>query len=214
MKQVNVMRAIIVTAVLVTMQIAGSCLALGQEDKVADTACGSFKNAVSPDLVQYLNGVVPDAKNADCVTVAIRKLGKERYEPAISALVKLLDFRRPLTQEEKMGIWERMRITEELFPSAEALEQIGKGAIPELLSAIEADSTSGTARENAVVVWMEIYRKSDEHPRGVADLKREESKVNGNAVKQRLKWAVQKALTRCNPNEEHECQRAAATGAP
>jgi hypothetical protein len=214
MKQVNVMRAIIVTAVLVTMQVACSCPSLGQEDKGADTTCEGFKNAVSPDLAQYLNGVVPDAKNADCVTLAIHKLGKERYAPAISALVKLLDFRRPLTQQEKMGFWLRPRITEELFPAAEALELIGKEAIPELLSAIKAGSTSGTARENAVAVWMEIYRHSDEHPRGVADLKREETKVNDNAVKQRLVSAVQKALTKCNPEEKDECQRAAATGAP
>jgi len=211
MKEGDVMRAIIVTAVLVTMQIACSCQALGQEDKGADTTCERSKNAVSPDLAQYLNGVVPDAKNADCVTSAIRKLGKERYGPAITALVKLLDFRRPLTQQEKMGFWVRPRITEEMFPAAEALELIGKEAIPELLSAIKADSTSGTARENGVAVWMEIYKY--EHPRGVADLKREETKVNDNAVKQRLMWAVQKAVTRCNPDEKAECQRAAATGA-
>ena len=113
-----------------------------------------------------------------------------------------------------MGIWERPRITEELFPAAEALELIGKEAIPELLSAIKAGSTSGTARDNAVAVWMEIYRHSDEHPRGVADLKLEETKVNDKAVKQRLMSAVEKALTRCNPDEKDECQRAAATGAP
>jgi hypothetical protein len=192
MKEGDVMRAIIVTAVLVTMQIACSCQALGQEDKGADTTCEGFKNAVSPDLAQYLNGVVPDAKNADCVTLVTRKLGKERYGPAITALVKLLDFRRPLTQQEKMGFWVRPRITEEMFPAAEALELIGKEAIPELLSVIKADSTSGTARENAVAVWMEIYKY--EHPGGVADLKREETKVNDNAVKQRLMWAVQKAV--------------------
>jgi len=212
MKEGDVMRAIIVTAVLVTMQIACSCQALGQEDKGADTTCEGFKNAVSPDLAQYLNGVVPDAKNADCVTLVTRKLGKERYGPAITALVKLLDFRRPLTQQEKMGFWVHPRITEEMFPAAEALELIGKEAIPELLSAIKADSTSGTARENAVAVWMEIYKY--EHPRGVADLKREETKVNDNAIKQRLMWAVQKAVTRCNPDEKDECQRAAATAAP
>lgn len=120
------------------------CLAFvhsaGGQDRF-ESWCDSLRNASSPDLLQFLNGVVPDERNAHCVTWAIHKLGEDHYEPAITVLVKLLDFRRPETRDEKMGIYERPQIIEELFPAANALEVIGKNALPEVLRAIEAAST-------------------------------------------------------------------------
>jgi hypothetical protein len=56
------------------------------------------------------------------------------------------------------------------FPAEEALEQIGKKALLEVLRAIEADSTSAIARENALSVWMEAYKY--ERPKGVRTTER------------------------------------------
>jgi hypothetical protein len=161
-------------------------------------------------LVQFLNAVVPNETNSRCVTWAIHKLGNEHHEPAIPALVKLLDFRLPRTPVEEIF----HGLSEESFPAEAALELIGKKALPEVLRAIEADSTSAIARENALSVWMEIYRESDEQPKGVSLLKQEETKVSDSATKQKLRWAVQKALTYCNPPEKAACRQAAATGVP
>ncbi len=44
-----------------------------------------------------------------------------------------------------------------MFPAAESLEQSAKAKI-EVLHAIGSDSVSATARENAIAVWMEIYK--------------------------------------------------------
>jgi len=66
------------------------------------------------------------------------------------------------------------------------------------------------ARENAVAVWMEIHKY--ERPKGVALLKQEENRTNRDAVKQRLKLAIQKALEWCGPPEDAACVQAAATG--
>jgi hypothetical protein len=164
--------------------------------------------ASSPDLVQFLNTTVPDERNARCVTWAINKVGKKRYEPAIKPLVRLLDFRRPQTEGERIF----RGLSEETFPAEVALEVIGKNALPELLRAIEADTTPETSRENALNVWMEIFRQSDEHPKGVADLKQEEAKVSDERSKARLRWAVEQAVGRCNPSEQAACRKAAATG--
>jgi hypothetical protein len=129
-------------------------------------------------------------------------------------LVKLLDFRRPATPAEKSGFYIRLQIIEEVFPAASALEAIGKKVLPEVLRAIEADSTSATARENAVAVWMEIHRYGDEHPKGLALLKQEEINAKDGATKQRLRWAIQKAMAWCNPPEEAACREAARASAP
>jgi hypothetical protein len=172
-----------------------------------------LRDASPPDLVQFLNGAVPDDKNAECVTIAIRKLGKERYAPAIAVLLKLLDFRRPPTGDEKRGIYERPQIIEEVFPATEALELIGKDALPEVLGVIEAASTSMTARNNAIAVWMEGFKY--ERHKGIALLKQEENKLKDDTMKEKLRQAVEKALTYCGPKEEEEgaACRVAATGA-
>ena len=71
----------------------------------------------------------------------------------------------------------------------------------------EADSTSVRARENAVFVWMEIYKY--ERSEGVALLKQEEDKVSDAATRARLRWAISKALTWCNPPDVEACKTAA-----
>jgi len=205
-----ILKRIKMFAVMVILFLVVPFLAVGQVHGRYDGWCDSLQNATSPDLVQFLNAVVPDEKNARCVTWAIHQLGNEHHEPAIPALVKLLDFRIPRTPVEEIF----HGLSEETFPAEAALELIGKKVLPEVLRAIEADSTSAIARENALSVWMQIYRESDEQPKGVSLLKQEENRVSDSAIKQKLRWAVQKALTYCNPPEKAACQEAAATGVP
>jgi hypothetical protein len=200
-------------AISMVLCLAFVCEAFGQVHDRYENVCPSLQDAIPPDLLQYLSGVTPDEKNAWCVTWAIRRVGKARYEPAVSALVRLLDFRRPQTPQEKMGFGDLS--SARVFPAQDALEEIGKAALPEVLRAIEADSTSGTARENAVEVWMEAYKY--ERPKGVALLKQEEMKTTDTAIKQKLTWAIQRALTYCGPPEEDEgtaCRKAAARSRP
>jgi len=201
-----ILRGIKIGAATLVLCLAIPLLALGQVHEKYEGWCDSLQNASSTDLVQYLNAVVPDEQNARCVTWAINKLGNEHYEPAVPTLVKLLDFRLPQTRVEEIF----HGLSQESFPAEAALELIGKKALPEVLRVIEADSTSVTGRENALSVWMEIYRESDEQPKGVSLLKQEETKVSESAIKQKLRWAVQKALTYCNPPEKAACQQAAA----
>jgi hypothetical protein len=194
--------------VAVILCLAVPVLGVGQVHEKYEDWCYGLQNASSPDLLDFLNAVVPDEWNDRCITWAIHKLGKEHYEPAIPALVKLLDFRLPLTPTEEIF----RGTSQALFPAEEALAQMGKKALPEVLRAIEADSTSATGRENALSVWMEIYRESDEQPKGVGRLQQEATKVSDGTIQQKLKWAVQKALTYCNPPEKSACEQAARTG--
>jgi hypothetical protein len=179
---------------------------------VVGQGCESLRNAAPDDLTSFLNTATPDQKNADCVTSAIKNLGARRHAPAVPALIKLLDFRRPLDEREKRGSHPHMRGVWEMYPAVDALESMGSNALPALLDAIKADSSSVTARENAVVAWMEIYRRSDEHPKAIALLKQAETKAADFPTDQRLSWAIAKALTWCNPPEVNACKLAAETG--
>lgn len=204
------MRAFRIVALALTACLAFALATSAQVHERFEGWCSTLEATSPADLVQFLNATVPDGQNARCVTWTIHKLGKERYEPAITALVKLLDFRRPQTEGER--IFEGL--SRELFPAEEALELIGKKALPEVLHAIEVDTSSDVSRQNALEVWMEIYRQSDEHPKGIADLKEEEAKVSDEKSKARLKWAVEQAVARCNQPEAAECRKAAATASP
>jgi hypothetical protein len=173
--------------------------------------CASLEHADSSDLVEFLNGVVPEEKNAHCVTWALHRLGDERYEPAIHALVRLVDFRRPLTEMEKGGAFLRPSVIGEMFPTAESLEQIGRSAQPEILQVIASDSASATARENAISVWMEFYKF--ERPKGVALLKQEERKATTEAARQKFSTAARTAVKYClGDPDEPACESAAKTG--
>ena len=199
------MRGTKVLSVTLKFCFAFAFRAFGQAHEKFEGWCNSLQDARSPDLVRFLNTVFPDEMNARCVTWAIHKLGKEHHEPAIPALVRLLDFRTRRTHVEEIF----HGLSEELFPAEVALELIGKKALPEVLRAIEANSTSPIARENALSVWMVVYRGSDEQPKGIRLLREEETKANDEEVKQKLRWAVQKALTYCNPPEQAACRDAA-----
>ena len=204
------MRATKTAALALTMCLSFALTASGQVHEKYEGWCTTLEAATLPDLVRFLNATVPDEQNARCVTWAINRLGKERYEPAITLLVKLLDFHRPMTEGERIF----RGLSQDTFPAEDALALIGRKALPELLHSIESDTTPDASRRNAVDVWMEIYRQSDEHPKGVAELRQEEAKASDEKSKARLKWAVEQARAHCNPPEKDACRKAAATGSP
>src|ERR1700733_13522910 len=154
--------------------------------RLAAQECDRLRDATSSELVSYLNGV-SDRRGAECTAFAIKKLGEYRYEAAVPVLAGLLDFRRPADVREKQGLYLHIQGIDEVYPAARALEEIGKGSLPAVLSVIKGDSSSTTSRENAVFVWMEIHK--DESPKGVALLKLEGDKTEDATAKSHLRSA-------------------------
>jgi len=204
------MRGTRYASIAILFCLAFPCGASGQVHDRFEDWCEGFKNASLSDLAQFLNAVVPDESNSRCVTWTIHELGRAHYEPAIPALAKFLDFRRPLAPAEQ--IFHGLSL--DLYPAETALELIGRKSLPAVLGVIKADSSSVVAQENAVDVWMVVYRATDEQPKGVARLKQEEARASDDATKQRLRRAIGKALAQCNPPEQAACREAAGSAAP
>jgi hypothetical protein len=187
--------------------VAVAGLLLSSALQIAAEECELLQDAVPDRLVSYLDSEHPDQQNAACITLAINKLGDERYVPAIDVLAKLLDFRRPATSREKQGLYIHIQSIDEVYPAAKALEQIGEEALPAILDAIKAGTTSRTGRENALFVWMEIYKS--ESPRAISLLRNEFNKSEEAVSKRNLQWALSHAPNWCNPSDKEQCDLAA-----
>jgi hypothetical protein len=189
----------------VSYATAQKCLSLGIVDKHG--------------LVSYLEQTKPNDDNAECITLAVKNLGQERYEPAISALINKLDFRRPPNAHEKVGVRLHPQVIEELYPAANALEEIAlpsertKFAVQSaILDAIGSASSSDTARENAVAVWMFLHREKPS--KGVALLRQEAVKASDPGVKENYISALSRAQTHCGPSDKSRCKAAARLPKP
>src|SRR5574341_1506009 len=174
---------------------AAFCL-LGRAPLIAQD-CERLGAASPEGLVGYLSRVVPDRENASCVAFAISQLGGQRHEPAIPVLLKFLTFRWPLNARQKQRLYVIEHDGFTIYPAANALERIGKNALPAVLGAIKAKTTSREGIEVAVAVWMTIHQNQ---AAGLALLKQEADKTkNDPETKQRLGWAAFKALGWCSP---------------
>ncbi|HWG58889.1 MAG TPA: hypothetical protein VN661_07560 [Candidatus Acidoferrales bacterium] len=155
--------------------------------------CPALHSADPATLLQYLNDNKPTPQNAICVTWAIYGVGDARYEPAIPALVNLLDFARQIIT----GTWDHLPGS--AYPAVEALEDIGRPSLPALLATMKAPAASPTAQTNALEAWLIIYRTSDRQSHGFAALRREANATTDDSVKKRLEDILQYGL-------KHWCQ--------
>src|SRR5947209_15058505 len=97
---------------------------------VAALDCNGLQNAASSELVSYLRKNIPNQGNAECVAFAINKIGEQRYEPAVPVLTKFLEFRRPPNARQKQRRFVLEHDGKSIYPAANALEQIGRNALP------------------------------------------------------------------------------------
>jgi hypothetical protein len=176
--------------------------------------CSAFQNSSSSDLIAFLEnsgGKITDS-NAECVVFSIQKLGKLKEEKAARVLTRYLDQKRPLTADEKES--ERLHMSmslKEFYPAVSALFEIGKPAVPALLSTIANDTTSVDARNNAVRAEMLIYR--DTPVDGIRALKGAAGNASSPADAERINGAIQSALKWCGRHRQAECRAAAKDSA-
>jgi hypothetical protein len=182
-------------------------LLLFSAGRLSGESCNQLQNASSDELISYLQGGNFGDDDSQCAEFAIRTLGRKRYEPAIPSLIKVLDFRRPLTEREKQGLYLHIQSIDEIYPAASALEDLGEKALPAVLDAIKAKSTSAVGRANAVFVWMTFYKS--ESPKGVSLLRTELDRAEDSTTRENMKWGLTKAISWCNPRDKVECEAAA-----
>lgn len=174
--------------------------------RVGAQECVRFQSASPDELVSHLGGMVPDRGNASCIAFAINKLGDQHYAPAIAVLAKFLDFRWPADARQKQRLFVLEHDGASIYPAVNALGKIGQNSLPFVLEVIKADPVSRVTRENAVSVWMQIYKTQSLV--GVMLLKQEADRTKDPAIRQRVGWAAFKAVSWCAPADQDQCKAA------
>jgi len=205
------MRKLKAPAAAIALLLAVACQAYGQKrdtnHEVYKTACPSEAGLTAADALKFLDDNPPTAVNAICETWAIYVVGDNQYEAAIPRLVALLGFRRPDIQTT----WGHLPGS--FYPAVEALTDIGKPALPALLSEIKTE-TSDLLRANATRTWILIYGAREEQAKGFAALRREAMNSTDDVAKQHLNSAIEGALKRgCQKGPMGDaCRQSAADG--
>lgn len=166
--------------------------------------CHTLQAASLEQTALYLNSHPDRQQDAPCIRFAIGRLGEQRYEPAIPVLTRFLDFRWPVGAHQKQAriVLDRDKVT--IYPASDALEKFGQDALPAVLTAMEARSTSQVGLEVAVSVWMTLHR--DNAPLGVSLLKQEANSASDPFSRQQLISATYLAAAGwCDRSEQAQC---------
>lgn len=183
-------------------------LLLGAAKLAAAQQCESVNAESASGLGSYLDKVTDPRQDAPCIAYAIKRLGEQKYEPAIPTLTKFLEFRWPqgVNQKQRRFVIEHDGFT--IYPAAEALEKIGKDSLPALLEAMKSNYMSRPALDVAASIWMTVHR--DDGPNGVALLKQEADKTTDKMARSRLEYVAFRASTGwCADSDRAQCEAAA-----
>jgi hypothetical protein len=170
--------------------------------------CADLENKKPEMLQEYLQGE-RSRLDRNCALYAIEHLGNDHYEAAIKTLIGYLDYRAPDPPTYsapdgpvilKVAWWAP-------YLAVDALFQIGKAAIPQLVEAIADASTSDQARNNAGDAVLLIYR--EDMPEGVAVLARASHTRTDPAESIRLVDQARRQADKCSPRWRNDCGNAA-----
>jgi hypothetical protein len=165
--------------------------------------CADLNGAGVKTRMEYLDRD-RSSQSPACVIYAIEQLGNDRYVPAATTLAKYLDYRlpeRPATGEPIVS--DHRETMGRVYPAVTSLFQIGKPAVPILLTVISAGSTADRARANAIDALFAIYR--DDVPEGAAVLNSAGRAATDVEIRQRLLDAARQYAGMCSGIKRGAC---------
>ncbi len=185
------------------LMLTGSVFSTGAQE----LPCTGLIGATAAGNLEYLQR---DRALTDpiCTAFAIRELGRERYLPAVPALVKALDFKAPETLPQPARPIRPGPITwvGSVYPAANALFQIGKAVVPALLDAIASPKTTDLVVRNVIELLVATYR--EDPAEAVTVLVHASRARTDHVASQRLWEAAERVSLRCVEPSRNRCLEA------
>ncbi len=171
--------------------------------------CERLADATGEQLTSFLKeslDIPPAQRDNACINFAIRNLDYQSSAENAELLIKYLDFRRPLSREEKQGFWlSGLPDDETFYPTISTLSSFGKKILPDLVDIVK-HSDSEIMRRNAAHTAFDVCRGAGYE--AIELLKEEASKAQG-IESSRLNAAAQEAVKWCGSHTKERCKAAA-----
>jgi len=174
----------------------------------ADSTCANLENKNPQSKLEFLQSQTARL-DSRCVLYALDQLRAARYAPAIATLIRYLDYILPDEPARLGPAGEPITVRGlkwTLFPAANALAEIGRPAIPQLVDVIANADTSDLIRKNAAETVLAIY--SHDMPEGIAVIVRA-SRASGDPMAAlRLMDQARRLASTCGLSNRNECENA------
>lgn len=171
--------------------------------KSQEWRCPGLEGAKPKELMGYLQGDRSSLQR-DCVLHAIERLGIRKYVPAVSVLIKYIDYPRPA---DDGGVHTHAQAVGYLYPAVSSLYRIGKPSVPALISAIAGIESSDLIRTNAAITIFEMH-SGKEVGEGIALVMRASREEQDWDSKLRLEKAARYLASRCSAQIQNACMAA------
>ena len=170
-------------------------------------SCDSLVSASIRQAMEYIDHANDTEDAANCVKIAFHQIAQAPTEQAVSALVKYLAYKRPLTGSERSGFFMHGKTPETIYPAVQELYQIGDPAVPNLIAFIGKQTVSkDTATQNALYTLVLIH-----HGDGVGVIQRLHAasiSSSDTATRDRLQDAARSAMKWCDKRWKSKCEEA------
>ena len=190
-------KLVLVTMVLITTAAAAA----------AEPRCQSLAGSDAKKLMQFLKDAQTASSDPQCVEYALRSLGDAKVLEAIPVLAAYLDFERPETEMEKLGMGGALGTIANDYPAVSALRQMGRAALPVLVQVAGSATSSTQAHKNGIYTIMKIFNRGAS---GIQFLTHSAAIAKSTDAKNRLFAAASEAVTWCTAEEKQACESAAS----
>jgi hypothetical protein len=173
----------------------------------AESTCASLENKDSQTRLKFLQGEKARL-DGNCVLYAIDRLRVAQYAPAAATVIRYLDYPYPPpknfgTPENPVFVLQQLNWTN--YAAANALSDIGKAVVPQLVDVIADAATSDLVRQNAADTIMAIYNHL---PEGIAVLVRAAHARTDPMDSNRLMDQARRLPSRCGREVRNDCENA------
>jgi hypothetical protein len=173
----------------------------------AEPRCQALAGFNPQKLIQFLKDGQTASPGPNCVEYALRSLGDSKMQEAIPVLVAYLDFERPETEMEKLGMGGALGTIGNDFPAVFALTQMGRASLPALVQVVESGTSSTKAHKNGIYAIMKIFHRG---AAGIQFLTHSAATAESTDAQSRLSAAASEAVNWCTASERPTCESAAS----
>jgi hypothetical protein len=173
----------------------------------AESTCASLENKDSQTRLKFLQGEKARL-DGNCVLYAIDRLRIAQYAPGAATLIRYLDYPYPPPPSRgdpdnpvSVGNFNWTN-----YPAANALADIGKAVVPQLVDLIADAATSDLVRKNAADTVLAIYSK--DMPEGIAVLVRAARTRTDPMDSNRLMDQARRLAGGCGSINRNDCENA------